>query len=62
MQEILYDSIELTFLETLINEENRQSDQNTIQLDAINSEGVVAGCHRVSWSEIERVAKLEGWM
>ncbi len=37
MQEILYDSIELTFLETLINEENRQSDQNTIQLDAINS-------------------------
>jgi len=37
MQETLYDSIELTFLETLINEENKQSDQNTIEMDAINS-------------------------
>jgi hypothetical protein len=32
------------------------------QLDAINSEGVVAGCHRVSWETIEAFAKQEGWM
>jgi signal transduction histidine kinase len=37
MQEISYDSIELMFLETLINEENRHSDQNTIQMDAVGS-------------------------
>ncbi len=37
MHEISYDSIELMFLETLINEENKHSDQNTIQMDAVNS-------------------------
>ncbi|MBI5943526.1 MAG: PAS domain-containing protein [Chloroflexi bacterium] len=37
MQETLYDSIELTFLETLINEENKQSDQNIIETAAVNS-------------------------
>lgn len=37
MQETFYDLIELTFLETLINEENKQSDQNTIEITAINS-------------------------
>ena len=28
------------------------------QLDAVNGEGVVAGCHRIAWSELERFAKL----
>lgn len=31
------------------------------QLDAVNEQGVVAGCHRVAWSEIERFAKSQGW-
>lgn len=31
------------------------------QLDAVNEQGVVAGCHRVSWEEIERFAKANGW-
>jgi hypothetical protein len=26
------------------------------QLDAVNSEGVIAGCHRVSWKELQRFA------
>jgi len=30
-------------------------------LDAVNAQGVVAGCHRVSWEEIERFAKSQGW-
>lgn len=32
------------------------------QLDAVNDFGVVAGCHRVAWDEIERFAKLQGWL
>lgn len=32
------------------------------ELDAINDFGVVAGCHRVSWGEIERFAKVQGWI
>lgn len=32
------------------------------QLDAVNENGVVAGCHRVSWSEIGRFAALQGWV
>lgn len=32
------------------------------QLDAVNDFGVVAGCHRVAWNEIERFAKLQGWI
>lgn len=31
-------------------------------LDAVNEQGVVAGCHRIAWDEIERFAKLQGWM
>ena len=30
------------------------------RLDAINEAGIVAGCHRVTWEEVERLAKLEG--
>lgn len=32
------------------------------QLDAINSNGIVAGCHRFDWQEIERFGKLQGWI
>lgn len=31
------------------------------QLDAVNEQGVVAGCHRIAWPEIERFAKAQGW-
>ena len=31
------------------------------QLDAVNEQGVVAGCHRVTWQEIERFAAAQGW-
>lgn len=31
------------------------------QLDAVNAEGVIAGCHRVKWNEIERFAASQGW-
>lgn len=31
------------------------------QLDAVNEQGVVAGCHRVTWAEIERFATAQGW-
>lgn len=31
------------------------------QLDAVNENGVVAGCHRVTWAEIERFAAAQGW-
>lgn len=31
------------------------------QLDAVNENGVVAGCHRVTWAEIERFATAQGW-
>jgi len=29
-------------------------------LDAINEHGIVAGCHRIAWSEIERLAPVLG--
>lgn len=32
------------------------------QIDAINEFGVVAGCHRVSWDEIDRFAKSQNWV
>jgi hypothetical protein len=32
------------------------------QLDAVNEQGVVAGCHRIAWNEIERFAKAQGWV
>lgn len=31
------------------------------QLDAVNEQGVVAGCHRIDWSEIERFGKAMAW-
>lgn len=31
------------------------------QLDAINEQGVIAGCHRVTWDEIDRFARAQGW-
>ncbi len=31
-------------------------------VDSVSESGVVAGCHHVRWGEIERIAKLEGWM
>jgi hypothetical protein len=33
----------------------------TYQLDAVNAQGIVAGCHRIEWPEVERFAKLQGW-
>lgn len=32
------------------------------ELDAVNEQGVVAGCHRVAWDEIERFAMSQGWI
>lgn len=34
---------------------------DSYSLDAVNDFGIVAGCHRVDWPEIERFAKQEGW-
>jgi hypothetical protein len=31
------------------------------QLDSVNEQGVIAGCHRVTWAEIEHFAKAQGW-
>lgn len=31
-------------------------------LDAVNEFGVVAGCHRIEWAEIERFAKSQNWI
>lgn len=44
---------------------HRNGDQFAVgpyQLEAINEQGIVAGCHRIDWEEIERFAKLEGWV
>jgi hypothetical protein len=32
------------------------------KLDAVNEFGIIAGCHHISWTEIERFAKQEGWI
>lgn len=32
------------------------------QLEAVNGQGVVAGCHRITWDEIERFAKTQNWI
>lgn len=32
------------------------------QLDAVNGDGIVAGCHRITWDELERFAKVQGWV
>ncbi len=31
-------------------------------LDAVNEQGVIAGCHRITWEEIERFAKAQNWI
>lgn len=31
-------------------------------LDAVNESGIVAGCHRIAWDEVERFAKGQGWL
>lgn len=31
------------------------------ELDAVNEQGIVAGCHRISWEEIDRFAALMDW-
>ena len=31
------------------------------QLDSVTADGVVAGCHRIGWEEIERFATQQGW-
>ena len=30
------------------------------QLDAITNQGIVAGCHRIAWEEVERFAEEQG--
>jgi hypothetical protein len=40
---------------------HRNGETHTIghyHLDAINSQGIVAGCHRVTWAEIERFSSI----
>lgn len=32
------------------------------QLDAVNEQGIIAGCHRIGWDEIERFAKTQNWI
>jgi hypothetical protein len=31
-------------------------------LDSVNEQGVIAGCHRIAWDEIERFAKAQNWI
>ena len=43
---------------------HRNGEQHEIgmyNLDAVNEQGIVAGCHRISWDEIERFAATQGW-
>ncbi len=35
---------------------------DSYQLDAVNEQGIICGCHRISFEEIERFAKSEGWI
>ena len=32
------------------------------QLDAVNDNGIIAGCHRIDWQEINRFAQSENWI
>jgi hypothetical protein len=32
----------------------------SVHLDSVNKDGIVAGCHHISFEEIERLAKKEG--
>lgn len=44
---------------------HRNGEQFTVghyNLDAVNEQGVIAGCHRVAWPEIERFAKAQDWI
>jgi hypothetical protein len=43
---------------------HRNGENHTVggyQLDAVNDAGIVAGCHRIAWPEIERFAKAMAW-
>lgn len=43
---------------------HRNGETHTVggyQLDAVNDAGIVAGCHRIAWPEIERFAKAMAW-
>ena len=43
---------------------HRNGDSHAIgqfSLDAVNAFGIVAGCHRIGWQEIESFAKSQGW-
>lgn len=43
---------------------HRNGETHTVggyQLDAVNDAGIVAGCHRIAWGEIERFAKAMAW-
>lgn len=42
---------------------HRNGETHTVgmyHLDAINAQGIVAGCHRITWAEIERLAPVLG--
>lgn len=44
---------------------HRNGDQFAVgnyHLDAVNEFGVIAGCHRIPWDEIERFATLQDWI
>ncbi len=43
---------------------HRNGETHTVgsyHLDAVNDQGIVAGCHRIAWPEIERFAKAMAW-
>lgn len=43
---------------------HRNGEQHSIgayALEAVNDSGVIVGCHRVTWAEIERFATSQGW-
>lgn len=31
-------------------------------LEAVNEQGLVIGCHRITWAEVERFARSQGWL
>jgi hypothetical protein len=31
------------------------------ELNSVSEQGVIAGCHRIDWQEIERFAATQGW-
>ncbi len=32
------------------------------QIDSVSNLGIIAGCHRLDWQEVERFAKAQGWV